>query len=148
MFSKILVPLDGSELAESALPSVIHLAKGGYAGELILLNVVEPPPSWLAENMDIFELKRMEFNRAQEYIRGVQSRLASEGIDAKADVTEGRASQVIVEYATEKGVDLIVIATHGYTGMKKLMFGSVALRVLHDAHAPVLLIRPESCRRT
>lgn len=148
MFSKILVPLDGSELAESALPAVINLAKGGYAGEVILLNVVEPPPLWLAESIDILELKRRAFNRARDYIREVLSRLAPEGIDARADVLEGRASQVIVDFAAGNDVDLIVIATHGYAGMKKLMFGSVALRVLHDAHVPVLLVRPESCRRT
>ena len=46
----------------------------------------------------------------------------------------------------DNGIDLIIIATHGYTGMKKLMFGSVALEVLHSSHVPVLLIRPESCR--
>ncbi len=51
-----------------------------------------------------------------------------------------------MNYAEANDVDLIVIATHGYTGMKKLMFGSVALRVLHDSHVPVLLIRSESCR--
>jgi nucleotide-binding universal stress UspA family protein len=146
MYSKVLVPLDGSELAECALPEVKNLAKGGYIGEVILLNVVEPPSLWLAENLDIFELKRLEFNRAQEYVRDIQSRLASEGIPARAEVFEGRASHAIVEFANENAVDLIVIATHGYTGMKKLMFGSVALRVLHDSHAPVLLIRPESCR--
>jgi len=146
MYPKVLVPLDGSELAESALPQVKNLAKGGYIGEVILLSVVEPPSLWLAENIDIFELRRLEFKRAQEYIQEIQSRLVSEGIHAKADVLEGRASQAIVDFANENAVDLIVIATHGYTGMKKLMFGSVALRVLHDAHAPVLLIRPESCR--
>jgi len=147
MYPKVLVPLDGSELAECALPQVKNLAKGGYIGEVVLLSVVEPPSLWLAENISIFELRQTEFNRAQTYIREVQAQLASKGINAKAEVLEGNASQTIVEFADQNAVDLIVIATHGYTGMKQLMFGSVALRVLHDAHAPVLLIRPESCRR-
>jgi len=56
---------------------------------------------------------------------------------------EGSPAQSIVSYAAQNGVNLIIIATHGYTGMKQVMLGSVALRVLHDAHVPVLLIRPE-----
>ena len=52
----------------------------------------------------------------------------------------------ISDYAKENGIDMIVIATHGYTGLKKLMLGSVALGVLQESHVPVLLIRPDSCR--
>ena len=52
----------------------------------------------------------------------------------------------ITDYALEKGIDLIVIGTHGYTGLKKLILGSVASGVLNSSSVPVLLIRPESCR--
>ncbi|MBN1545670.1 MAG: universal stress protein, partial [Syntrophaceae bacterium] len=77
---------------------------------------------------------------------GLQSKLSAEGLNVRTEVLEGNAAHTIIEYATENSVQLLVIATHGYTGMKRLMFGSVALRILHDAHMPVLLIRPESCR--
>ena len=146
MYEKVLVPLDGSELAECALPHVTNLAKGGAVGEVILLNVVEIPSVWLAEGFDFISLKNAQFSKAQKYLADIQSQISSEGVKVKAEVLEGRTAQSIIEYSKENAVDLIVIATHGYTGMKQLMFGSVALRVLHDANVPVLLIRPESCR--
>ena len=77
----------------------------------------------------------------------MESRLGSEGIKVKTDSVEGnRPADTIVEYAQENGMDLIIIGTHGYTGLKKLLLGSVAFAVLHQSHIPILLIRPESCR--
>ena len=92
------------------------------------------------------KLKDALLEKAQEYLSDVQSRLSKEGLNVIDVVMEGKTAQTIIDYSREKAVDLIVLATHGYTGMKQLMFGSVALRVLHDARVPVLLIRPESCR--
>ena len=146
MYEKVLVPLDGSELAECALPHVMNLVKGGVVGEVVLLNVVEIPSVWIAEGIDFISLKNTQFSKAQKYLTNLQSQLSSEGVKVKAEVLEGETAQSIIEYAKENSANLIIIATHGYTGMKQLMFGSVALRVLHDAHVPVFLIRPESFR--
>ncbi len=146
MYRKVLIPLDGSELAECALPEVMNLARGGVVGEVVLLNVVDIPSLWVAEGLDIMKLKDALLEKSQEYLSDVQSRLSREGLNVSDVVMEGKAAQTIIDYARENAVDLMVLATHGYTGMKQLMFGSVALRVLHDARVPVLLIRPESCR--
>ena len=146
MYRKVLVPLDGSELAECALPEVMKLARGGIVGEVILLNVVDIPSLWVAEGLDVMKLKNALLVKSQDYLSDVQSRLSREGLNVMDVVMEGKTAQTIVDYSRENAVDLLVLATHGYTGMKQLMFGSVALRVLHDAHVPVLLIRPESCR--
>ena len=146
MYRKVLIPLDGSELAECALPEVMNLARGGVVGEVVLLNVVDIPSLWVAEGLDIMKLKDALLEKAQEYLSDVQSRLSKEGLNVIDVVMEGKTAQTIIDYSREQAVDLIVLATHGYTGMKQLMFGSVALRVLHDARVPVLLIRPESCR--
>lgn len=146
MFEKILVPLDGSELAECALPYVMNLAKGSAVGEIILLSIIEIPSVELTEGFDIISLKNALSSKANKYLADLQVQLGSEGVNVKVKVLEGNAAQSIIEFSKEKSVNLIVIATHGYTGIKQLMFGSVALRVLHDAHVPVLLIRPESCR--
>ena len=145
MFEKVLVPLDGSKLAECALPYLRNLAEGGKKGEVILLNVVEIPVTWI-EGIDFIAVKKANVERSTKYLSELKNQLEAEGMKVNAEVMEGGATEAIVDYAKEKGVDLIVIGTHGYTGMKRLMFGSVALRVLHDAHCPVLLIRPESCR--
>jgi len=150
MYQKVLVPLDGSELAEAALPQVRNLAAGGFIGEVILLSVVEIDlmgiPSTCTGVINYPALVKTHFDKTQDYLEKIRSGLSTEGINVKAEAVEGKAAQMIVNYAEKNGVDLIVIASHGYSGMKRLMFGSVALRVLHDAHAPVLLIRPESCR--
>ena len=150
MYQKILVPLDGSELAECALPHVKNLVKGGVVGEVILLNVVKvhiPERGEYAGRIDINAIRESLFMESRKYLADIESRLASEGIKVKMESLEGnRPADTISDYAQKNGMDMIVIATHGYTGLKKLMLGSVALEVLHDSHVPVLLIRPESCR--
>jgi nucleotide-binding universal stress UspA family protein len=142
--------LDGSELAECALPEVKKLARGGIIGEVLLLNVFEVDfmgiPTTHRRVVDINALRNAQLDKSQKYLEKIQAALRSEGIKVKTESQEGTPTQTIVNYADANDVDLIVIATHGYTGMKKLMFGSVALRVLHDSRVPVLLIRPESCR--
>ena len=150
MYQKVLIPLDGSELAECALPEVKKLAGGGLIGEAILLNVFEIDfmgiPTTQTGIIDINVLRNAHLDKSRRYLEKIQSELISEGFKVKMESLEGTPAQTIVDYAEANDVDLIVIVTHGYTGMKKLMFGSVALRVLHDSHVPVLLIRPESCK--
>jgi len=147
MYRKILVPLDCSALAESALPHVRALAKGGDAVEVVLLKVIEvdvfPIPKSYARSFDFDALRKAYLEEARQYLDDLQTQLSAEGIKVKVEMLEGKAGQVIADYARQNGVDLIVIATHGYTGMKQLVFGSVALKVLHESTVPVLLIRPE-----
>lgn len=152
MYQNILVPLDGSKLAECALSHVKNLVKDGAVGEITLLNVVKVYIPWRGEypgrdDININTIKESLFMESRKYLADVESRLASEGIKVKMESLEGnRPADTISDYAQKSGTDMIVIATHGYTGLKKLMLGSVALEVLHDSHVPVLLIRPESCR--
>jgi nucleotide-binding universal stress UspA family protein len=145
MYPKVLVPLDGSELAECALPEVIKLGRSGVVGEVILLKVIKIEvihiPNSYERSIDFAALHKAYHTEAMSYLGGVQSRLQAEGLKVSAEMLEGRPEEMIVDYAKSHAVDLIVIATHGYTGMKRLMFGSVALQVLHDANVPVLLIR-------
>ncbi len=146
MYQKVLIPLDGSTLAECALSEARHLAKGGFVGEIILINVIEIRLGAFEDNVHGTALRWAQREKAHIYLDHIKRKLLSEGIEAKADLLEGSPAQSIVSYAGQNGVNLIIIATHGYTGMKQVMLGSVAFRVLHDAHVPVLLIRPEGCR--
>jgi nucleotide-binding universal stress UspA family protein len=156
MYQKILVPLDGSELAECALNHVKKLFQSGPVGEVILLNAVVVDIPWrdVIEREDshavIFDYRRFIeafMNQSKRYLAKVQARLASEGLKVATETIESnRPSETITDYAQKNGVDLILIATHGYTGMKKMMMGSVALQVLHGSNVPVLLIRPDACR--
>ncbi len=147
MYSKVLVPLDGSELAEGALPEVVKLAKGGAIAEVVLLKVIEIEivniPRPYERSIDFAALRNAHHTESMKYLEGAQARLQNEGIKVKTELLEGRPEERIVDYAKSHAVALIVIGTHGYTGMKRLMFGSVAMRVLHDANVPVLLIRAQ-----
>ena len=155
MYKKILVPLDGSELAECALNHVKKLFQDGPAGEVVLLNAVNIELPWQALSMedpgyvvafDYNAFKKKFIDKSTKYLSGVQARLSAEGIKARTETLESSGpSYTITDYAQEHGCDLIVIATHGYTGMKKMMLGSIALKVLHQSHVPVLLVRPEAC---
>ncbi len=144
MYQKVLVPLDGSELAECALPHVRNLLRCGYTAEVILLNVIEFPSLYIAKGYDLTTIQALISKSVKKYFADLESRFKEEGVKVKSVILAGNAPQSIIQYARENDIDLIVIATHGYTGMKQLMFGSVALKVLHDAHVPVLLIRPDS----
>ena len=152
MYRKILVPLDGSELAECVLPHVKNMVKDGLTGEAILLNVFYPYFP-MPEEKDLFTYgdynatKKRIRQSSINYLANLQCQLDSEGVKVKTEILTGsRPAETIAEYAQDNGIDLIIIATHGYTGLRKLMFGSVALEILHTSHVPVLLIRPESCR--
>lgn len=153
MYKKVLVPLDGSELAECTLSHVKGLFKEGSIEEVTVLNVVKVDIPWAqmsSENPQSFDLEAIRkpfFDKSKKYLEDIESRMASDGIKVKTESLEGRRpAETITDYAKEKGVDLIIIGTHGYTGLKKLMMGSVAFGVLHQSHVPVLLIRPESCQ--
>jgi nucleotide-binding universal stress UspA family protein len=154
MYKKVLVPLDGSALAECTLSHVKNLFKEGSVGEVILLNVVKVDLPWAAmgseyptKAIDINAIRKPLFMASRKYLARIESRLSSKGIKVKTESLEGnRPADTITEYAQKKGMDMIIITTHGYTGLKKLMVGSVAFGVLHQSHIPVLLIRPESCR--
>ena len=153
MYKKVLVPLDGSKLAECALKEVRLLAQKGCIGEVVVLTAVDYPAALLGEGSELrtethryHELQKGRIAQAKEYLDGIRTQLAGEGVAVRTEVLEGRADQIIVEYAAKNAVDLLVIASHGITGIRKWVFGSTALRVLHDSRIPVLLIRPESCR--
>lgn len=152
MYKKVLVPLDGSDLAECSLPVVKNMLKEGFAKEVVLLNVFSSHIPLAAEGeaapmINVFEMRERIRGNSLEYIAGVKEKLAAEGLKVRTESLEGdRPADIITDYARKNAVDMIVIASHGYTGLKKLMFGSVALEILHDSHVPVLLIRPESCR--
>jgi nucleotide-binding universal stress UspA family protein len=151
MYEKVLVPLDGSELAECALSHVKSLFEDGSEGEVTLLNIVKFDIPWAemydVKPFDINEMRKPLLAASRKYLAKVSSKLSSKGIKVKTKALEAnRPADTITDYAQKNGMDLIVVATHGHTGLKKLIMGSVASGVLNQSSVPVLLIRPESCR--
>jgi nucleotide-binding universal stress UspA family protein len=163
MYKRILVPLDGSKLAECALIHAEELAKGCSAGKIILVSVTEQvegqtqaPEAWElysttdrpefragpSEMTVIFGKKQRQ---AERYLGRVATKLEAKGITADIDVLIGDPAGKIVDYARNPGCDVIVMATHGRSGPSRWAFGSVADKVLRSSGIPVLLIRAPGC---
>lgn len=145
MWKKILVPLDGSPLAESVLPYVEDLAHQPGA-EVTLLRVSPPAQYVVGEAGYVIYLdEQMENIRTslKEYLEGVAQGLRSKGLTAHTGVEFGEPAEEIARYAQEHGFDFIAMSTHGRTGLSRLIFGSVAQEVLRRATVPVLLFRGE-----
>ena len=151
MFKKILVPLDGSELAECVLPHVESLVKGGGVESVIFLRVVEPfymPNSgegiFVEEDREEVDAKRIA--DAQCYLDQLVSQTKYDGVKVQSQVVVGKEAESIADYGTKNEVDLITIATHGRSGISRWVWGSVADRILRSVHVPILMIRAPGCQ--
>ena len=135
---KLLVPLDGSQLAEQALAKALDVAEGGQP-TFLLLRAAEAS-TW--PGVDPTDEQIRVVHEAEEYLNVVQERLASKGIrKVETSVWYGPPAAAIVEAARVGHADLIVMTTHGRSGLGRLVFGSVADSVLRHAPCPVLLVR-------
>lgn len=136
----ILVPLDGSVLAEAALTPAIDLARERGA-KLVLLRATEAHGSPLS---DPTEAQVTAVRRAEEYLAGARARInTGTAVDAvETSVWYGPPAEAIVEAARFRGADLIVMSSHGRSGVGRLVLGSVAETVLRATTVPILLIRP------
>ena len=142
MYQKILVPLDGSELAKKALDEAEILAKCSGA-EIILFQVVPFMPIYGSPELVtplIVDEKQKE--SADRYLINVAEELKKQEFKVTTMVRTGQQVALeIIDFAKESGVDLIVMCTHGRSGITRWMLGSVALKVLSRAETPILLIR-------
>ena len=149
---RVLVPLDGSDLARQALPLAIELATAAQA-ELILLEAVAPtieamasfrplgrPLPQYGERLDL--LRR----QATRDLEALAAQLRDDGLRVQTVVMNGPAAEVIVDEAALREANLIVMATHGYSGLKRWALGSVAERVLHTATMPLVLVRAQAAQ--
>jgi nucleotide-binding universal stress UspA family protein len=144
MFHHILVPLDGSERAEWALPVAARLAQAS-SGTVVLLRVVSPVTDFLwYPPIDPEVLQRIidaELEEARTYLES-QTHIGSlQDVHTEAVVIVGQPAAVILSVVEKQHCDLIVLCSHGYTGMKRWVLGSVAEKVSHHAPVPVLLLR-------
>ena len=143
MHEKILVPLDGSELAECVLPHVKAIAAGNGTRKVVLLRIVEPLPAGTPPAVDFEVVRKAGVKAAEEYLARIKARLSKEGLNVEAEVLTGRPAETITDFVQREKVDLIALATHGRSGVSRWMFGSVADRLVRSLSVPVLLIRPK-----
>jgi nucleotide-binding universal stress UspA family protein len=141
MYKRILLPLDGSTLAEQALPHAIALAER-FNSELILFRVLIPlprPPT--TAEATILKAEEATSVLAREYLERVTARVQEQGITVQVITIEGRPHFQTLQYAETNQVDLIVMCSRGQSGLSRWMIGSVADRVMRGANVPVLLVR-------
>ncbi len=152
MYKKIMVPLDGSELAECVLPHLEVFIKDYHVKNVVLIQVVEPiltvvnvefsPSTQELEKSDA----DMKFF-AQKYLDQMTNRLKHEGSTLDSEILYGRVAEEIVDYAENNDIDLILVATHGRSGISRWVRGSVTDKILRSANAPVLMVRAPGARR-
>lgn len=149
----LLVPLDGSKLAESVLPHVEALAKqrGTELVDVVLLRVCELPVISADYPEAIMELsweehveqeKAWHKRAAERYLAEVEKRLSDAGLKVRSEILLGRPIDEIIEYANKNPFNLIVLSTHGRTGVIRWAYGQVADKVLQRSTSPIFLVRP------
>ena len=154
MYAHIVVPLDGSDASERALPHAQDLAKACGA-TLHLVQVVSRSDEleMICSGGDSFtaaeysrdlaeNLTNARISRAGDCLKEVEARLKAQGVKVEAAVREGSASENIAQYAEESNGDLIVMSTRGQGGIQRFLLGSVTDRVIRAGHLPVLAVPP------
>ncbi|MGI9057164.1 MAG: universal stress protein [Ktedonobacteraceae bacterium] len=144
MFQRILVPLDGSQRAERAVPTAARIAHATN-GTVVLLQVVSQPVEYLSSfalaPMVTDESIEQELAEAKSYIAALAESAILRGLDVRTEVQFGLAGEQILGVIESLAVDLVVLCSHGWTGFKRWALGSVAHRVIHNSHVPMLILR-------
>jgi nucleotide-binding universal stress UspA family protein len=166
MYQKIMIPLDGSALAECVLPHAEAFIKGGMAKTAVLIWVLEPLPTAMygasvetfassaqedifASNADYWgKMAAERRSSAQEYLDRIAGRFNHYGADITCEIMEGQVAATLAGYAEKNNIDLLLIATHGRSGVSRWLMGSVADRVLHYSDVPVLMVRAPGSKTT
>jgi nucleotide-binding universal stress UspA family protein len=160
MYKKILVPLDGSKQGECTLGHVKDIATGCGMAEVVLLTVTESYNFFVQYETNLTQMNRevaekekseeMARQKALTYLNTLSDNLEKNGLNVKTEVItrdDQSPAEIILDYALNNNVDLIVIATHGRSGITRWAYGSVAEKVVRHSTVPVLTITPSGCRQ-
>jgi len=154
MYNKIMVPLDGSELAECVMPHVEAIATGCKIANVVFARVVSPihlPASVPASAEFGFsekERKQLEDQHkqaAESYLKKIVANTRLEGAVLSHEVLGGKVADTLAHWAEKNEVDLIIMASHGRSGVSRWIMGSVADRLMRSTCVPVLMIRAPGC---
>ena len=153
MFNDILVPLDGSELSERALPMAQNLAQSSEATVHLIHLVSREHELGAGRGQESFQTIELEMDLARQltesqiqrgkiYLQQKGSQLSGAGIKVETNYTvkAGDPAQNIIDYINEHNISLVVMTTHGHSGVRRLLLGSVTDRVIRSCEAPVLVV--------
>jgi nucleotide-binding universal stress UspA family protein len=142
LLEHVLVPLDGSALAERVLGPALDLVRS-WEGRCTLLRVVEASPPPTAGRSNRPRSPQPEQEAAREYLEKIAGRLRDEGVSVRTRVVVApHAAPVILEEVQRQRGDFIALATHGRGGLRRMLLGSIADKVIRGASTPVLVYRP------
>ena len=149
MYKRILVPLDGSQIAECVIPHIEAIAHDSSA-EVELISVIEPfdIPTRGKIALSEDDLKSIDAEAKQEahtYLKNVANRLGGAKVKAHSVVITGKPAESLIDYAVNNDIDLIIMATHGRSGITKWFFGSIAEKLMRAVEIPILLIKANGC---
>lgn len=146
LMNRIIVPLDGSEISKSVLPYIIDLAKP-IGGRIALVSVVEPLSAYSPYTASIpQELVNDLKVHAEDFLVSVQVETQEEDLQITTEVRTGSAVDGILKAAEEVGAGMIAMATHGHSGLRRWLMGSVAEGVLRRTRLPCLMVRPGTAK--
>lgn len=151
MFDKILLPLDGSHLSESAIPVTLEMAKR-FEASVILVHVVEPAryateiapldaPGQIEGVLEQSQRRdRANLAKARRYLADIRERLVGRGIETTTHVLIGPVTKALLQVNKTDGIDLVIMSTHGRSGIRRSVLGSKAEEMVRESSTPVLLI--------
>lgn len=147
MSLKLLVPLDGSELAECVLPAVENLVAGDKKTHVTFIYVVMPLDVPMAEGSYKKKIESDAKAAASSYLKRLTAKAPFKG-HCSSEVLVGKAADKIISYASANKMDIILMATHGRSGIGQWIYGSVAEKVIHGAKIPIWLVKAAGCKLT
>ena len=140
MYDSILVTLDESDLAERSLPHAAALAKA-FGSTIHLLSVVPVTDPEAMREMGVAVDWEARLSHARDYLKALRKRVMDDGVEVEWDVCQGDVTEEILNYSDQQECSLIVMSTHGRSGLGRWVYGSIADKVLRHASVPVLLVR-------
>lgn len=156
MYQKIMVPLDGSRLAECVVPHVEAFIKGFNVSDIILARVIEPvkpdfrtydsvlDESFIDEARKIWDnIEEREKTKVKNYLDQLAQHLKEKDTTVHPEILIGDAAKNLADYAESHDIDLIIMASHGYSGIKRWIMGSVAEKLFRSVSVPVFMVRAQ-----
>jgi nucleotide-binding universal stress UspA family protein len=140
MYKRVLIPVDGSDVAEAILPLILDIA-GPLDLEIVLLTVNQPIRATAIEAGQQLAVDGLQSEVARTYLAGLATEMRAKGLRVETLVRRGEPVSEILAAAQNTGADLIAMTTHGRTGPTRLLFGSIAEGVLRQSEIPVFLMR-------
>lgn len=141
MYDRILVPIDGSRVAEAAVDHAIALAEKHDASVDLLFVADTSQDSVTVVGTDVLDALERE---GEEIVENAADRVESPGLEVSTAVLQGDPAETILDYVIDRAIDVVVMGTQGRTGLTRALLGSVAERVVREAPVPVVTIGPEA----